>query len=155
VAYFGVLPIEMSSGAERDGQPRGSRRSVMSRRGNDLVRRYLGMAALSAVRRNPAVRARYRRLVAQHPRRKAVAIGPAPRELPPLAFALWKSARPFDPQHDPWEGPATQADEAPEVPGPPPAAGAAATNQAAGHKPEPKPAEPVVTAACAPTVPPG
>src|SRR5262249_15967861 len=53
VAYFGVLPIEMSSGVDRDGQPRGSRRYVMSRRGNDLVRRYLWMAALSAVRCNP------------------------------------------------------------------------------------------------------
>jgi transposase len=61
VAYFGVLPIEMSSGVDRDGQPRGSRRYVRSRRGNDLVRRYLGMAALSAVRDNPAVRALYRR----------------------------------------------------------------------------------------------
>src|SRR5436190_7918579 len=29
---------------------------LRSRRGNDLVRRYLGMAALSAVRGNPAVR---------------------------------------------------------------------------------------------------
>src|SRR5262249_45411131 len=55
VAYFGVLPIEMSSGVERDGTPRGSRRYVMSQRGNDLVRRYLWMAALSAVQVNPAV----------------------------------------------------------------------------------------------------
>ena len=67
VAYFGVLPIEMSSGVDRDGQPRGSRRYVMSKRGNDLVRRYLWMAALSAVRCNPAVRALYRRVVAKQP----------------------------------------------------------------------------------------
>jgi transposase len=57
VAYFGVLPIEVSSGVERDGQARAPRRHVMSRRGNDLVRRYLWMAALSATRCNPAVRA--------------------------------------------------------------------------------------------------
>jgi transposase len=57
VAYFGVIPIEMSSGVDREGQPRGSRRYVMSKRGNDLVRRYLWMAALSAVQHNPAVRA--------------------------------------------------------------------------------------------------
>src|SRR5215510_5205156 len=50
VAYFGVLPIEMSSGVDRDGQPRTSRRYLMSQRGNDLVRRYLWMAALSAIR---------------------------------------------------------------------------------------------------------
>ena len=46
VAYFGVLPIEASSGVDRDGKTRGPRRFVMSRRGNDLVRRYLWMAAL-------------------------------------------------------------------------------------------------------------
>lgn len=38
----------------------------MSKRGNDLVRRYLWMAALSAVRHNPAVRALYLRAVAKH-----------------------------------------------------------------------------------------
>src|SRR5262249_49753670 len=54
VAYFGVLPIEMSSGIDRSGQPRSSRRYVMSKRGNDLVRRYLWMAALSAGHCKPA-----------------------------------------------------------------------------------------------------
>jgi hypothetical protein len=154
VAYFGVLPIEMSSGVDRDGQPRGSRRYVMSRRGNDLVRRYPWMAALSAVRCNLAVRALYRRLVAQHPRRKAVAIGHAMRKLLHLAFAIWKSDRPFDPQPYPREGPAPAADEGAEVAEQPPAPAAVPTEQAAGHKPEAKPAGSVVTAACAPTVPP-
>jgi hypothetical protein len=124
----------------------------MSRRGNDLVRRYLGRAARSAVRCNPAVRALYRRLVAKHPRRKAVAIGHAMRKLLHLAFAIWKSDRPFDPHHYPWEGPAPAADEGAEVAEQPPAPEAVPTEQAAGHKPETKPAEPVVTAACAPTV---
>ena len=57
VASFGVLPIEVSSGVTRDGPARAARRWVMSRRGNDLVRRYLWMAALRAIRFNPAVRA--------------------------------------------------------------------------------------------------
>ena len=61
VAYFGVLPIEMSSGIDRDGKQRSSRRYVMSKRGNDLVRRYLWMAALSAVQFNPVERALYQR----------------------------------------------------------------------------------------------
>ena len=39
VAYFGALPLEVSSGVDRDGQARGPRRYVMSRRGNDPVRR--------------------------------------------------------------------------------------------------------------------
>ena len=54
VNYFGVLPVEASSGVERDGTPRGPKRFKMSPRGNDLVRRYLWMAALSAAQHNPA-----------------------------------------------------------------------------------------------------
>src|SRR5262249_23854023 len=88
VAYFGVVPVEVSSGVDRDGRPRGSRRYVMSKRGNDLVRRYLWMAALSGLRCNPAVRALYRRVVAKHPERKAIAVGHAMRKLLHLAFAL-------------------------------------------------------------------
>jgi len=146
VAYFGVLPIEMSSGIDRDGQPRSSRRYVMSKRGNDLVRRYLWMAALSAVQCNPAVRALYRRVVAKHPKHKAIAIGHAMRKLLHLVFAVWKTDRPFDPEHYRWEGPAAGSDEAPTAV----AAGDEKVNdQAAGHKPVAMPAEEVVTAACA------
>ena len=100
VAYFGVLPIEAASGVDRDGQPRGPKRYVMSRRGNDLVRRYLWMAGLCAVQHNPAVRALYARVVAKHPDKKAVAIGHAMRKLLHLAFAVWKTGKPFDPAHE-------------------------------------------------------
>lgn len=160
VAYFGVLPIEMASGVDRDGQPRGPRRYVMSKRGNDLVRRYLWMAALSALRCNPAVRALYRRVVAKHPQRKAVAVGHAMRKLLHLAFALWRTGRPFDPGHYPWEGAAPAAGTASNSPmsvephaAPPSDSDLSANEQAAGHKPALGPAEQVVTAACAPTVP--
>jgi transposase len=139
VAYFGALPSEASSGVERDGQARDPRRWVMSRRGNDLVRRYLWMAALSAIRYNPAVRALYARVVAKHPQQKAVAVGHAMRKLLHLVFAIWKSGRSFDPEHYPWQAPD-------QVPAPEPAA--PGTDQAAGHTPETKPAQPVVTAAC-------
>ena len=110
VAYFGVLPIEAASGVDRDGQARSPRRFVMSRRGNDLVRRCLWMAALSAIRFNPAVRALYARVVAKHPQRKAVAVGHAMRKLLHLVFAVWKSGRPFDPGHYPWQAPAHAED---------------------------------------------
>ena len=106
VAYFGVLPIEAASGVDRDGRARSPRRFVMSRRGNDLVRRYLWMAALSAIRFNPAVRALYARVVAKHPKRKAVAVGHAMRKPLHLVFAVWKGGRPFDPDHYPWPAPA-------------------------------------------------
>src|SRR5829696_7131585 len=105
VNYFGVLPVEASSGVDRDGTPRGPKRYRMSPRGNDLVRRYLWMAALSAARFNPACRALYARVRAKHPDRLAIAIGHVKRKLLHLAFAVWKTGRPFDPAHYPWEGP--------------------------------------------------
>ena len=106
VAYFGILPIEASSGVERDGTPRGPKRYVMSRRGNDLVRRYLWMAALSAVQHNPATRALYARVVAKHPDHKSIAVGHVMRKLLHLVFAVWKTKKPFDKQHYPWHAPA-------------------------------------------------
>jgi transposase len=150
VAYFGALPIEMSSGIDRSGQPRCSRRYVMSNRGNDLVRRYLWMAALSAVQCNPAVRALYQRVVAKHQEHKAIAIGHAMRKLLHLAFAVWQTDKPFDAKHYPWEAPTGQTDEPTAQLG----EGSAQANkdQAAGHKPESKPAGKVVTAACEGTV---
>jgi hypothetical protein len=147
VAYFGVLPIEASSGVDRDGQARGPRRYVMSRRGNDLVRRYLWMAALSAVRHNPAVRAVYTRVVAKHPQRKAVAIGHAMRKLLHLAFAIWASGRPFAADHHPWS--AASAVEARSADRP---VHEVPEGQAAGHRPDARPAAQVVTAACADSV---
>jgi len=148
VAYFGVLPIEVSSGVDRDGRPRGPKRYVMSRRGNDLVRRYLWMAALSAVRFNPAVRALYARVVARNPQHKAVAVGHAMRKLLHLVLAIWKTGKPFDPQHYPWHAPAhvETPQDAPTTPL------EQETEQAAGHKPEIQPAAKVVTAACDATV---
>ena len=158
VAYFGVLPIEMSSGVDRDGQARAPRRYVMSKRGNDLVRRYLWMAALSAVRFNPAVRALFARRVARRPDRKAAALGQCMTKLLHLVFALWKSDRPFDPQHYPWAGPdgavAESSDKALSLPTatePSTDNALSVDEQAVGHKPELNPAEQVVTAACSAT----
>jgi hypothetical protein len=96
----------MSSGVDRDGKPRGPKRHVMSPRGNDLVRRYLWMAALSAVSGNPAARPLYLRLIAKHPRERAIAIGHVMRKLLRLVFAIWKSGKPFDPTHYCWDTPA-------------------------------------------------
>src|ERR1022692_3353449 len=106
VAYFGVMPIEAGSGVDRAGKARAPKRYVMSSRGNDLVRRYLWMAALSAVRFNPAVRALFARVVAKHPDHKAIAIGHAMRKLLHLVFAVWNTKKPFDKTHYPWDTPA-------------------------------------------------
>ncbi len=104
VNYFGVLPVEASSGVERDGTPRGPKRYKMSPRGNDLVRRYLWMAALSAAKHNPACRALYARVRAKHPDKPSIAIGHVMRKLVHLTFAIWKTGQPFDPKHYPWGG---------------------------------------------------
>ena len=135
VNYFGVLPVEASSGVDRDGTPRGPKRYRMSPRGNDLVRRYLWMAALSAAKHNPACRALYGRVRAKHPDRPAIAIGHVMRKLLHLAFAVWKTGRPFDPKHYPWEGPTAAAGASESTDGVP----------AAGHTPD-EPARSVVTA---------
>jgi hypothetical protein len=113
----------------------------MSPRGNDLVRRYLWMAALSAARFNPACRALSARVRAKHPDKPAIAIGHVMRKLLHLAFAVWKTGKPFDPKHYPWQGRhgSTIVD------------GSMAEVQAAGHTPD-EPARSVVTATCASTV---
>ena len=64
------------------------------------------MAALAAVRHNPAVRPLYARVVAKHPDQKAIAIGHAMRKLLHLAFAIWKTKKPFDRNFYPWDTPA-------------------------------------------------
>ncbi len=142
VAYFGVVPMEASSGFERDGTPRGPKRYVMSRRGNDLVRRYLWMAALSAIRFNPACRALYARVVAKHPQHKAVAVGHVMRKLLHLVFAIAKTGRPFDPHHYPWHAPAHVATADATAPATP---ARTAEVPAAGHNPD-VPERSVVTA---------
>jgi hypothetical protein len=154
VAYFGVVPIEAASGVDRDGQARGPRRWVMSRRGNDLVRRSLWRAALSGLRCNPAVRALYARVVAKHPQHKAVAVGHAMRQLLHLVFAVWKSGRPFNPDHYPWQAPThvERRDNHLSLIGGPSDNGMSSEDQAAGHMPDVAPAQPVVTAAGADSV---
>jgi transposase len=150
VAYFGVLPHEAASGVDRDGQARSPRRWVMSRRGNDLVRRYLWMAALSAIRFNPAVRALYARVAAKHPDHKGIAVGHAMRKLLHLVFAIWKSGRPF--QHDwyAWQTPAhvEASDNGTSLEDKPSDIPLSLEDQAAGRKQTAEPARTAVAAAC-------
>jgi transposase len=153
VNYFGAMPIEASSGVDRDGQPRGPKRYVMCKRGNDLVRRYLWLAALSAVRFNPAVRPLYARVVAKHPEQKAIAIGHAMRKLLHLVFAIWKSKKPFDKTHYPWDTPAHVEQSGERLSGRGEAAEPTPQEQAAGLKLSAEPARKEVTAACTNPVP--
>jgi transposase len=131
VSYFGVFPQENQSGLGKDGTAKPGRPSHMSRKGNDLARKYLWNAARAGITHNPALRALFRRLRGRAVRGD-VALGHCMRKLLHLVFAIWKTDQPFDPAHYPWE-PAGSIDSANE--------------NAAGHTPESCPEQPVVTAA--------
>ena len=102
VCYFGAFPEANQSGKNKYGEPLAVGTMEMSQQGSDLVRRYLWMAAKSAAQYNPAVRPLYTRLRARG-KRGDVAYGHCIRKLLHLVFAVWKTDRPFDPHHYPWE----------------------------------------------------
>jgi transposase len=101
VGYFGIFPEEHSSGVDKKGRPLPPGTMVMSPRGNDMVRSYLWMAALSGLRSNPALRALYRRLKAKG-KRGDVAMGHCMCKLLHIVFAVWKTGQPFDAKHYSW-----------------------------------------------------
>jgi transposase len=145
---FGIFPVEASSGIDRDGNTRLPVRMIMSKRGNDLVRRYLWMAALSAAQHNPAVRPLYQRVRAKHPDQPSIAIGHVMAKLLRIALAVWKTGKPFDPEHYPWQKPANLQPQ-PQGEAPPETEQAPDQNQqAAGHNNPAMPERSVVTAAC-------
>lgn len=104
VGFFGVFPREYQSGVDKSGEPKPSSTKRMSQQGNDLARAYLYTAAKTAARCNPAVRSLYQRLRARGTRYD-VAMGHCMRKLLHLAFAVWSTGKPFDPDHYPWESP--------------------------------------------------
>jgi transposase len=136
VGYFGIFPQENTSGVDPLGQPLPPGTQHMCHKGNDLVRMYLWNAAFSAMQNNPAVRSLYRRLRAKG-KRGDVALGHCMRKLLHLVFAVWKTAKPFDANHYPWEQVRTTSEVVPAV----------SKENAVGHKPEQVAAEKVVTTA--------
>jgi transposase len=140
VGYFGIFPQEASSGVDPQGQPLPQGTMHMSHKGNDLVRAYLYNAAFSAIQHNPAVRALYRRLRAKG-KRSDVALGHCMRKLAHLVFAVWKTNKPFDPHHYPWEPDKASGDSNAAI------APGSANEKAVGHKREQVPTEKVVTTA--------
>lgn len=99
-SYFGVFPEEKSSGVDKYGNPIPSAGKRMSRKGNDLVRKYLWMAAKSAIGCNPAVGDLYKRLRARG-RRGDVALGHCMRKLVHQVFGIWSSGQVYDPDYRP------------------------------------------------------
>jgi transposase len=147
VGYFGVFPEEESSGVDPDGQPLSPGTLRMSHKGNDLARGYLWNAARSATQHNPAIRALYARLRAKG-KRGDVALGHCMRKLLHLVFAVWKTNRPFDAKHFPWEPSSDTPSVATPTPAPAETAAAPRQEEAVGHT-QVLPAQPVVTTASA------
>jgi transposase len=145
VNYFGVFPEESSSGVDKHGKPLPPGTLVMSRRGNDLVRAYLWNAVRTGIRVNPAIGALYRRLRAKG-KRGDVAMGHCMRKLLHRVYAVWKTDRPFDENHLPWEGPSDARSSTAAPPAVDAGATAAAHKKAVGHKRD-LPAATVVTTA--------
>ena len=102
VSYFGTFPQECTSGVDRRGRKHPPGSMVMSAQGNDLVRKFLWMSAKCASRHNPAVRPLYARLKSRGAH-SATAWGHCMRKLLHLVFAVWKTNRPFDAKHYPWD----------------------------------------------------
>jgi transposase len=145
VGYFGIFPEENTSGVDKQGKPVPPGTLRISQKGNDLVRHYLWNAARSAITCNPAIRALYRRLKTKG-KRGDVAVGHCMRKLLHLAFAVWKTNRPFDEHHFPWEQPSDTPVTTPTPTEAGPATAPTTNEMAAGHKRE-IPAKQVVTTA--------
>ncbi len=139
VGYFGVFPEENKSGVDRNGEPLPQGTMRMSRKGSDVVRRYLWNAAKSAIQHNPAVRDLYARLRAKGTRGD-VALGTCMRKLLHQVFVVWATNKPFDPEHS------GRRNAISKLPSPNQPATQASKKEATGHKRD-NPQSKVVTAA--------
>ena len=101
VNFYGVFPEENTSGFDKRGKPVPAGTMQMSRKGSDLVRKLLYMACLSGIQSKRALLALYARKKADK-KRGDVALGHCMRKMLHLVFAVWKTGKPFDPQHYPW-----------------------------------------------------
>jgi transposase len=137
VGYYGIFPQEFSSGVDKNGQPNPAGKKRMCRKGNDLVRGLLWNCAKCAASTNPAVRALYARLMSKGVRGD-VAFGYCMTKLLHLVYAVWKTGKPFDPNHYHWD--TTAANHAPQ-------AEAATEPGGATQAAVPSPADPLSTSA--------
>lgn len=90
-AYIGVVPVEHQSGTSVNG------RSHLSKAGDATIRAKLYMAAITAIRYNPDVKALYERLLAKG-KSKMSALGAAMRKLVHICFGVLKTQTPYSPR---------------------------------------------------------
>jgi len=90
-AYIGLVPIHHESGSSVYKRPR------LLKTGNAQIRAALYMAAVTATRHNPDVKAHYQRLVASG-MAKLAAVCAAMRKLVHICFGVIKHQTPYQPQ---------------------------------------------------------
>lgn len=91
-AYLGLVPVERQSGSSILGRPR------LSKTGPPGIRAVLYMAAITAIRRNPHVKALYTRLL-ERGKSKMAALCAAMRKLVHLCFGVLKTRTPYQPDY--------------------------------------------------------
>jgi transposase len=91
-AYFGLSPIERTSGSSIRG------RSRISKKGNPAVRNHLFMCSFTACEYNPQCKALYERIVAKGKSKKLALIAVC-NKLLKQSFAIAKSGIPYDPEY--------------------------------------------------------
>ncbi len=89
-AFFGLSPVEYSSGSSVKG------RSRISKRGNARMRNYLFMCSFTACKNNPHCKAIYNRIVDKGKSKKLALIA-VTNKLLKQAFAIANSGKPYDP----------------------------------------------------------
>jgi transposase len=90
-AYLGLVPVQKESGSSVKG------RSQLAKNGNPAIRAKLYLAAVTATRYNPDVKAQYGRLTNKG-KSKMSALGAAMRKLVQICFGALKHQQPYQPQ---------------------------------------------------------
>ncbi|HRX97915.1 MAG TPA: IS110 family transposase [Bacteroidales bacterium] len=91
-AYFGLAPMERTSGSSIRGVSR------ISKKGNPDVRNHLFLCSFTACHKNPQCNKLYERIVARGKSKKLALIAVS-NKLLKLAFAVAKSGIPYDPNY--------------------------------------------------------
>ena len=90
-AYLGLVPVQRESGSSVKG------RSQLAKNGNPAIRAKLYLAAVTATRYNPDIKAQYGRLTNKG-KSKMSALGAAMRKLVQICFGVLKHQQPYQPQ---------------------------------------------------------
>jgi transposase len=90
-AYLGLVPVHKESGSSIKGRPQ------LAKNGNPAIRAKLYLAAVTATRYNPDIKAQYERLTGKG-KSKMSALGAAMRKLVQICFGVLKHQKTYQPQ---------------------------------------------------------